>query len=85
MAIDLQARVSPEALACLGETLERIAAEQKICEEKGHPHSKEITRSYFRGTLGIGMQCLDCGSVYDRKPTSEDYRSLQRALDSAID
>lgn len=85
MAIDLHACLSPEFLASLDKILEEIAAEQGVCGEKGHPHSREITRSYFRGRLEIGMECLDCGSIYDKKPTFEDYRSLQRALDSPID
>lgn len=85
MSIDLHQRLSLEVLTHLCETLKMIALEQKVCEEKGHPNSKEITRSYFRGKLGIGMQCLDCGSVYDKKPTTEDYRSLQRALDFPVD
>ncbi len=77
--------LSPEMLVRIGEALERIVVEQKLCGENSHPHSKEISRSYFRGRLDIGMKCLDCGSIYDRKPTAEDYQSLQRALDSPID
>ena len=47
---------TPELLASIKETLEEKLAEEKACEEKGHPHSKEISRSYFRERLEIGME-----------------------------
>ena len=77
--------LTDDILERLREGLEKLALEQKACEEKGHPDSKEITRCYFRGSLEIGMKCLDCGSIYERKPTVEDYRSLERALHSVVD
>ncbi|MSR86124.1 hypothetical protein EXS74_01880 [Candidatus Woesearchaeota archaeon] len=60
--MDLDAFVlTPEILDRLKLGLERRAAEVKVCEELGHPHSREISRCYFLGRLDIGMKCLDCG------------------------
>lgn len=76
---------SSEISARIKESIDAIVLKQRACEEKGHPNAVEKGSCYFRGRLEIYMHCTDCGLYYERKPTSADYKALDRVMNLHLD